>query len=226
MFARNTILFTLLAALLSTVTAGSHSANQLSRRHHSLANRSVLEPIANRGLHRRCQPRRPVPTTSSVEPTPTPTPEPEKPEPTPEPVQELPKIELPKEEPPKEDNNNNNGNGGGSSGVGFMDGTNHGKATFYSAGLGACGIVNNDSDYIVAVSHLLFDSFPGAGNNPNTNPVCNKRIIATVNGKDVNVAVTDRCEACAIADLDFTPNVFQSLIDQSVGRTDLSWRWA
>jgi len=32
--------------------------------------------------------------------------------------------------------------------------------TFYSTGLGACGITNNDGQDIAAVSHLFFDSFP------------------------------------------------------------------
>jgi hypothetical protein len=29
-----------------------------------------------------------------------------------------------------------------------------------TAGLGACGITNKDTDYIAAASHLLFDNFP------------------------------------------------------------------
>ena len=33
-------------------------------------------------------------------------------------------------------------------------------ATYYTTGLGACGITNTDSDYIVAVSHDLFDNYP------------------------------------------------------------------
>lgn len=34
------------------------------------------------------------------------------------------------------------------------------SATFYATGLGACGITNTDSDYIAAVSHILYDSYP------------------------------------------------------------------
>jgi len=32
--------------------------------------------------------------------------------------------------------------------------------TWYDPGLGACGITNTDSDYIAAVSHSLFDTYP------------------------------------------------------------------
>ena len=59
----------------------------------------------------------------------------------------------------------------------FMVGTQNGEGTFYSsmllsflfryscslvptAGLGACGVTNKDTDHIAAVSHLLFDAFP------------------------------------------------------------------
>lgn len=35
-----------------------------------------------------------------------------------------------------------------------------GPGTFYATGLGSCGITNSDSDYIVAVSHELYDKFP------------------------------------------------------------------
>lgn len=40
-------------------------------------------------------------------------------------------------------------------------------ATFYEAGLGACGISNTDADFIVAIDAQTFDTFPGAGANPN-----------------------------------------------------------
>jgi hypothetical protein len=52
-------------------------------------------------------------------------------------------------------------------------------ATYYATGLGACGITNTDTDYIAAVSHLMFDTWPGwNGANPNNNPICGKKIRA------------------------------------------------
>lgn len=35
-----------------------------------------------------------------------------------------------------------------------------GAATYYDTGLTACGVTNSNSDYIAAVSHLLFDEYP------------------------------------------------------------------
>lgn len=32
--------------------------------------------------------------------------------------------------------------------------------TFYDVGLGACGVTNVDTDYIVAVSTTLYDTYP------------------------------------------------------------------
>ena len=70
-----------------------------------------------------------------------------------------------------------------------------GQGTFFETGLGSCGVTNVASDSIVAVSKLLFDTFPGAGPNPNLNPICGKRLRVTYGGKSFIVTVQDRCEA-------------------------------
>jgi len=93
--------------------------------------------------------------------------------------------------------------------------------------LGACGITNVDTDYICAVSEIMFDSYPGYnGVNPNDNPVCGRKITAQYNGKPVTVTVTDRCTACAETDLDFSPSAFDSIADPSLGRIGITWTWA
>ncbi|KIK06919.1 hypothetical protein K443DRAFT_673811 [Laccaria amethystina LaAM-08-1] len=109
----------------------------------------------------------------------------------------------------------------------FMYGTQTGQGTFYATGLGSCGITNKDTDYIAAVSHLLYDQYPGySGVNPNNNPICGRSITARYQGKSVTVAVTDRCEGCAITDLDFSPSAFNQLADFSVGRiSGMTWTW-
>ncbi|KXN89956.1 Allergen Asp f 7 [Leucoagaricus sp. SymC.cos] len=113
-----------------------------------------------------------------------------------------------------------------SSAPSFMVGTQSGQGTFYSTGLGACGITNKDSDYIAAVSHLLFDDYPGYGGaNSNNNPICGRKVTASYKGKTVTVAITDRCEGCALDDLDFSPSAFQQLADPSLGRIDITWTW-
>jgi len=100
-----------------------------------------------------------------------------------------------------------------------------GQGTFYATGEGACGVTNNDSQYIAAVSHLLFDTYPGYdGVNPNNNPICNKVATVSYQGVTIQVSLTDRCEGCNYGDLDFSPAAFQAFAAQSVGRIDgISW---
>ncbi|KAF7965857.1 hypothetical protein HWV62_41220 [Athelia sp. TMB] len=109
----------------------------------------------------------------------------------------------------------------------YLSGTQTGEGTYFGTGLGACGITNSASDHIVAVSQLLFDTYPGYdGANPNNNPVCGKKITATYKGKSVSVTVTDRCVACAITDLDFTTSAFDLIADRALGRIyGMTWDW-
>lgn len=102
-------------------------------------------------------------------------------------------------------------------------GSHSGEGTYYDTGLGACGITNKDTDYIVAISHELFDETDTG--NPNNNPVCGKKIQAHYQGKSVEVTVTDRCEGCAYNDLDFSPSAFSDIADKSLGRIDITWDW-
>jgi len=117
--------------------------------------------------------------------------------------------------------------GGSSNLPSFLVGTQTGQGTFYATGLGACGITNTDSDHIAAVSHLLFDNFPGYnGVNPNTNPLCGRTVTASYQGKSVVVALTDRCTGCKVTDLDFSPSAFAELADFSIGRlSGVTWVW-
>jgi len=115
----------------------------------------------------------------------------------------------------------------GSGGPSYLYGTQTGDATYYSTGLGACGIVNHDTDYIAAVSHLLFDTYPGYdGGNPNNNPVCGRKVTASYQGNSVTVTITDRCTGCAITDLDFSPAAYDQLGPVSAGRLHgMTWHW-
>jgi hypothetical protein len=109
----------------------------------------------------------------------------------------------------------------------YMFGTQTGDGTFYGTGLGSCGITNNDNDHIVAVSHLLYDTYPGyQGGNPNNNPICGRKVVASYGGKSVTLTITDRCAACAITDLDMAPAAFNILADPSIGRLHgVTWVW-
>ncbi|KAI0704953.1 RlpA-like double-psi beta-barrel-protein domain-containing protein-containing protein [Cytidiella melzeri] len=100
--------------------------------------------------------------------------------------------------------------------------------TFYSTGLGACGITNVDTDFIAAASFLLFDGFNGyTGANPNNNPICGKKVLAHYQGKQVTVTITDRCAGCfGKYNLDFSPSAFSQLADQTVGRIfGMTWNF-
>jgi len=101
-----------------------------------------------------------------------------------------------------------------------------GDATYYGTGMGACGIVSNDNSMIAAASRLLFDSFPGATANPNLNPICGRKVRATYEGRSVEVEIVDRCEACAMHDLDFSPAAYDKLGAKELGRLHgMTWEW-
>ncbi|KAJ7169976.1 RlpA-like double-psi beta-barrel-protein domain-containing protein-containing protein [Mycena filopes] len=120
------------------------------------------------------------------------------------------------------------GSSGSSAVDNYFAGVNTGEGTFYNTGLDACGFTDSDSSsYIAAVSIDLFDNYPGYnGANPNNNPVCNRQVKATYQGKTVTVRIVDRCTGCASKDLDFSPLAFQELADPSVGRlTGVTWEW-
>ncbi|KAK4703190.1 hypothetical protein P7C70_g3035, partial [Phenoliferia sp. Uapishka_3] len=105
-----------------------------------------------------------------------------------------------------------------------LDGIHTGQATYFSVGLGACGTYASDSDYIVAASHLIYDTFPGATANPNNNPICGLKIAATYKGKTITVTVQDECEGCDAWNLDFSPTAFKQFAPESAGRLDgMTW---
>jgi len=102
-----------------------------------------------------------------------------------------------------------------------------GDGTYYATGLGACGIVNKDTDFIAAVSKDFFDTFPGYnGANPNNNGLCGRKVSVEYQGKTITVSLTDRCTGCAYSALDFSPAAFNALADPAVGRIhDLTWHF-
>ncbi|KAI0165824.1 RlpA-like double-psi beta-barrel-protein domain-containing protein-containing protein [Xylariaceae sp. FL1272] len=103
-------------------------------------------------------------------------------------------------------------------------GTFSGDLTYYAPGLGACGVTNLESDSIVAISKTLYDQYT-PGTNPNLNTLCGKQIQITIGDKSTIVTVEDRCEACAVDDLDVPVAVFSQLADPNAGRVQMSWVW-
>ncbi|KAI0660445.1 RlpA-like double-psi beta-barrel-protein domain-containing protein-containing protein [Cubamyces menziesii] len=162
--------------------------------------------------------------TSTPENTPTPTSHKQTPTSTPTPTSHSSSSSA---APQSTQGSSGGDSGSNSGGPSWLTGTQSGDGTYYATGLGACGIVNHDTDYIAAVSHLLFDNYPGYnGVNPNNNPVCNRQIKANYQGKSVTITVTDRCTGCAVTDLDFSPSAFSQLADFAVGRLHgMTWEW-
>ncbi|KAJ3719560.1 plant expansin, partial [Lentinula guzmanii] len=92
------------------------------------------------------------------------------------------------------------------------------------AGLGACGIVNTDNDLIVAMNHIVFDAYPGY-DGVNCNPICNRPITISYQGKSVEVTVTDNCVACGVDEMQLSPVAFEQLADESEGLIEVDWSW-
>ncbi|KAL0241883.1 hypothetical protein I308_106057 [Cryptococcus tetragattii IND107] len=121
------------------------------------------------------------------------------------------------------------------------DGPFYGEGTWYYQynTAGACGNVNPDSAYIVAVSALLFDNWPGYnGLNPNNNPICGHQVNLTWEGISITATVADRCPGCelrhldlsrgafgALSNYDYDIGVFSTTIDGQSYNQDLEWSW-
>ena len=95
-------------------------------------------------------------------------------------------------------------------------GTMTGRASFYDAGMGACGFTNDNSDMIVAVSSDVFAKLSPDGNS-NANPLCKKWIKITYHNKTVRAMIADECPSCPKTSLDLSPAVFNKLANPDVG---------
>ncbi|KAJ9104148.1 hypothetical protein QFC19_004132 [Naganishia cerealis] len=94
-----------------------------------------------------------------------------------------------------------------------------GRATYYATGLGACGEVSSDSDFIVALNTPQFGGgYPG--------PNCFKQIQISANGKTAMATIMDQCPGCGYGDLDMSPSLFNHFADPAVGVFQMSWDFA
>jgi len=99
-------------------------------------------------------------------------------------------------------------------------GTGHftGDGTFFQVGLGACGIVNTNQDFIVALNHVQFGGgYPGK--------YCFEEITITHNGVSHGAKITDMCPGCNYGDLDMSPALFDVFEPPSVGRFVMEWQF-
>lgn len=95
-----------------------------------------------------------------------------------------------------------------------------GEVTFYDAGLGACGWVNDGStENVVALAHGYM------GEQSNGNPFCGKMIEVTHNGKKVIAKVVDKCMGCSGMDIDLSRVAFGQIANFDEGRLTSGCSW-
>ncbi|KAF8344163.1 uncharacterized protein EI90DRAFT_2964081 [Cantharellus anzutake] len=91
------------------------------------------------------------------------------------------------------------------------------RATWYPAGLTACGVVTKTNDFIVAISRDLFGGQPGR--------YCFDSITITCNGKTAQATVMDLCEVCPYWGLDMSPGLFKHFSDLGSGVLSVDWKF-
>ncbi|MFE9406471.1 RlpA-like double-psi beta-barrel domain-containing protein [Streptomyces sp. NPDC006530] len=97
-------------------------------------------------------------------------------------------------------------------------GFTHARATFYSTGLGACGKVSNDADFIVALNSAQFGGgYPG--------PQCGKKIKITYKGKSATATIVDECPGCSYPGLDLSPGLFRYFASQDESAIYVDWKF-
>ncbi|GMF02334.1 unnamed protein product [Ambrosiozyma monospora] len=98
-----------------------------------------------------------------------------------------------------------------------------GKATYYSTGLGACGVTSNDAEMVVALSHDLYDTQKASNN---VAEYCGKKITLSWGGKNATVTVVDRGTFDGATNLDLSPAAFQVFASPDQGvLQDIQWKF-
>ncbi|KAN0077249.1 hypothetical protein V8E55_011104 [Tylopilus felleus] len=86
------------------------------------------------------------------------------------------------------------------------------RFTFFADGLGACGIFNQPTDFIVALNSAQFSQ-----------AMCFVEITITIGGLSTQAQITDECPGCPPGGLDFSQGLFEFFADLSVGVLYGSW---
>ncbi|KAL8692868.1 MAG: hypothetical protein Q9218_002191 [Villophora microphyllina] len=91
-----------------------------------------------------------------------------------------------------------------------------GDMTYYTPGLGSCGIVSNPQEMVVALSIPMM----GNGANPNANPKCGSYIGIwnPVTKTKHEAKIVDTCFACHYTDIDVSPALFKAVAPNGDGR--------
>lgn len=109
---------------------------------------------------------------------------------------------------------------GGSSGS-SSGGSFHGDITYYTVGLGSCGVDNTGDD---TTQNLVAINWEQMGTQSNGNPMCGKTITISAGGKTTTALVVDKCMGCASGSIDVSEKVFTDLFGSlTAGRAPCSW---
>ncbi|PSS37434.1 hypothetical protein PHLCEN_2v738 [Hermanssonia centrifuga] len=81
------------------------------------------------------------------------------------------------------------------------------RLSYYEAGQGACGAMNSDSDFIVA---LNAEQYAGGSH-------CFETITISYNGKTTQAQIADECPGCPYGGLDLTPGLFSFFASEDAG---------
>ncbi|KAM9937077.1 hypothetical protein OXX80_003388 [Metschnikowia pulcherrima] len=99
-----------------------------------------------------------------------------------------------------------------------------GDCTWFHPSRGACGVMNTDSDHVVALAHGFFDRFT-PGRNPNKNTCCGKKIRVHHGGRSVEAIIGDRFGGGKPHSLGLSPSAFKKLANPWVGHIKVRWEW-
>ncbi|KAF9484203.1 riboflavine-aldehyde-forming enzyme [Pholiota conissans] len=89
------------------------------------------------------------------------------------------------------------------------------SATWFNVGLGSCGVVNVNSDFIVALSTVEMAGGASCGRQIRVNFIDQ--------GRSVVATVRDTCPSCSQFSIDLSPAAFQALASLDVGRIQVEW---
>ncbi|PPQ64042.1 hypothetical protein CVT24_008855 [Panaeolus cyanescens] len=90
------------------------------------------------------------------------------------------------------------------------------RMTFFTPGLGACGVVNTDADHVVALNGAQWDG--GAH--------CNQNVVINANGVTTTATIVDLCPGCPFGGLDLSTGLFSMFASTDLGVISGTWNFA
>ncbi|KAI1319489.1 RlpA-like double-psi beta-barrel-protein domain-containing protein-containing protein [Xylariaceae sp. FL0255] len=88
-----------------------------------------------------------------------------------------------------------------------------GPMTYYTPGLGACGVTSTSNDAVVALNTADYDN--GAH--------CFQWITIDGNGAQTAAQVVDLCPGCGAGGIDVSPAIFDDIAPLSEGVVEVTW---